>query len=254
MKSAIILLVLASLNASAASDEWVSVGVRPAATNASTPAQAASPVLAVQPAPSSSDHSSLVSELLVQMEQMQQEIASLRGVVESQGNDIRRLNQDGEARYLDLDRRLMAITTPAVDEADQPEANAQEAYKAAMSLVREKRFEEASVAFEEFVQQWPDDDLTANALYWAGEVFLVRRDLDSASNRFRHIIDAHPDHIKAPDAAYKYAMTLHKLGDTDAAKEWLETLIARFKGKADTTVQLAEAYLKKLSEPRAEKD
>merc|ERR1711879_495718 len=119
MKSAIILLVLASLNASAASDEWVSVGVRPAATNASTPAQAASPVLAVQPAPSSSDHSSLVSELLVQMEQMQQEIASLRGVVESQGNDIRRLNQDGEARYLDLDRRLMAITTPAVDEADQ---------------------------------------------------------------------------------------------------------------------------------------
>lgn len=250
MKYLIVPLTLMISHISVASDEWVSVGARPAATNASTPAQSPPPVHVQTPvssAPAASSDNGLMSELLMQVEQMQQEIATLRGIVESQANDIRRLNQESEARYLDLDRRLVAVANAKPEpDAEEPEQTAQEAYKAAMALVREKKFEQASAAFEEFVHQWPDDELKANALYWAGEVFLVRRDPDSASNRFREVIDSHPNHIKAPDATYKYAMTLHKLGDADAARHWLETLITRYEGSADTTVQLAEAYLKKL--------
>lgn len=249
MKYLIVPLTLVTLQASVASDEWVSVGARPAAANASTPAQAPLPVQSITPeAPASASvNNGLVSELLMQVEQMQQEIATLRGIVESQANDIRRLNQESEARYLDLDRRLVEVITAKPETGtEEPQQTAQDAYKAAMALVREKKFEEASAAFEAFVQQWPEDELTANALYWAGEVFLVRRDTDSASKRFREVIDSHPDHIKAADATYKYAMTLHKLGDADASRHWLETLIDRYQGSADTTVQLAQAYLKKL--------
>lgn len=255
MKYLIVPIALAVGQVSAASDEWVSVGARPAVTNASTPAKDPLPVqssnVSNNTASAGPADSGLIAELLMQVEQMQQEIATLRGIVESQANDIRRLNQESEARYLDLDRRLVAVTAVKEEAKEAPEENAQDAYKAAMALVREKKFEEASAAFEAFVQKWPEDELKANALYWAGEVFLVRRDPDSASNRFREVIDTYPNHIKAPDATYKYAMTLHKLGDADAARHWLETLISRYEGSADTTVQLARAYLKKLPESGA---
>jgi len=255
MKYLIVPLALAAaLQVNAEQEEWVSVGVRPTATTASTPAQpslpaetaASAPVLT--PAPGSSGDGTLLSELLMQVEQMQQEIATLRSTVESQSYEIRRLTQEGEARYLDLDRRLVDLSSRPVApaEADTPEQTPAAAYKSAMALVREKQFEQASAAFEQFIEQWPEDELSANALYWSGEVFLVRRDLEQAAARFRQVIDEHPEHIKAADATYKYAMSLHKQGDADAARHWLETLIERYTGKADSTVKLAQAYLKKL--------
>lgn len=254
MKYLIVPLALAAaLQANAEQEEWVSVGVRPTATTASTPAQPSRPAETINTpatlsAPTASGDATLLSELLMQVEQMQQEIATLRSTVESQSYEIQRLTQEGEARYLDLDRRLVDLSTrpAATVEPEAPEQTPAAAYKAAMALVREKQFEQASAAFEQFIEQWPEDDLTANALYWSGEVFLVRRDPEQAAARFRQVIDNHPEHIKAADATYKYAMSLHKQGDADAARHWLETLIERYTGKADTTVKLAQAYLKKL--------
>lgn len=44
--------------------------------------------------------------LFIQLEQMQQEIAQLRGMVEEQQNEIQRLKQEGLERYQDLDQRI----------------------------------------------------------------------------------------------------------------------------------------------------
>ncbi len=45
-------------------------------------------------------------ELFMQLQQMQQDIAQLRGLVEEQQNEIARLKQESQARYQDLDSRL----------------------------------------------------------------------------------------------------------------------------------------------------
>lgn len=50
--------------------------------------------------------------LFNQLEQMQQEIAQLRGMVEEQQNEIQRLKQEGLERYQDLDQRISSVTTP----------------------------------------------------------------------------------------------------------------------------------------------
>lgn len=44
--------------------------------------------------------------LFNQLEQMQQEIAQLRGMLEEQQNEIQRLKQEGLERYQDLDQRI----------------------------------------------------------------------------------------------------------------------------------------------------
>ena len=48
-------------------------------------------------------------ELFMQLQQMQQDIAQLRGLVEEQQNEIARLKQESQARYQDLDSRLKAV-------------------------------------------------------------------------------------------------------------------------------------------------
>lgn len=261
MKKFILPLALVTSIGAVAEDEWVSVGantaVAPAQTDVVVPAE-------TTPANSSAIPESvndvagggdLMSELLIQMEQMQQEIATLRSLVETQEKQLATLEQEQQTRYLDLDRRIASLMTQPV--ATQPEQTATEgtpakavspadAYKAAMTLVREKKFSEANQAFSAFTADYPQDKLVANAFYWNGEVYLVQNKLDEAKVAFEQVVAQFPDHSKTADASYKLGVTLHKLGDDALAREWLEKVIDQYPGKADGTVRLAQAYLKKL--------
>lgn len=257
MNKFILSVALVSSVSAVAEDEWVSVG----ANTSVAPAQAdviISSSTAVQPAssePAAATTGDLMSELLIQMEQMQQEIATLRSQVESQAQQLSALEQDQKTRYLDLDRRVASLySQPAVaDKVDSndtsaatPSVSAADAYKAAMTLVREKKFAEANEAFSEFAENYPEDKLVANAHYWNGEVYLVQKKLSEAKASFEHVVTTFPQHSKTADASYKMGVTLHKLGDNAGAREWLEKVIQQYPGKADGTVRLAKAYLKKL--------
>lgn len=55
----------------------------------------------------------LVVSLYNQLESLQQEIQTLRGLVEEQGNQIRRMQTEQRDRYLDIDRRLSEMPTGA---------------------------------------------------------------------------------------------------------------------------------------------
>jgi tol-pal system protein YbgF len=259
MKSVVLTFALVAVTASVnADDQWVSVGaaraVAPATQNTPTDSSDRATVKApanITPATAPAASSGLLSEMAMQMEQMQMEIAELRGRVEEQDHLIRRLTQDQQERYLDLDRRMAALlaggTPAAVVAPVAVKESPAEAYKNAMTLVREKKFAEANVAFSDFVKNYPQDPLVGNALYWSGEVYLVQSDLDKALESFRKVVTQHPDHDKAADATYKMGITLHKKGDVAQAKVWLQKVIDLYTGKADGTVRLAKSYLAKLS-------
>jgi tol-pal system protein YbgF len=67
--------------------------------------------IAAQPAAGSND---LIVSLYNQLETLQQEVQTLRGVVEEQGYQLKRLQTEQKDRYLDIDRRLsqMSPATP----------------------------------------------------------------------------------------------------------------------------------------------
>lgn len=258
MKSVVLTFALAAVTASAnADDQWVSVGaarpVAPATQNTPNDSSAMAVVKTPANIPSSvvlpASSSSLLSEMTLQMEQMQLEIAELRGRLEEQDNLIRRMSQEQQERYLDLDRRIAALLaggSPAVAPAAVVKESPADAYKNAMTLVREKKFADANIAFNDFVKNYPQDPLVGNALYWSGEVYLVQSDLDKALENFRKVVDQYADHDKAADATYKIGITLHKKGDVTQAKVWLQKVIDLYTGKADGTVRLAKSYLAKL--------
>ena len=200
--------------------------------------------------------SGLVNELLAQVEQLQQEVAMLRGKVEEQAARQQMLEQSQQDRYLDLDRRVSALTTggysqtvadTATPTGKTPAKPASEAYRDAMELVRAKKFGEAAAAFDQFTTQYPDDALVANATYWAGEVYLIDNKLDLAAERFSTVTEKFPQHSKAADATYKLGVTLDRQGKKPEARKVLNQVITQYAGKADGTVALARSYLDKMS-------
>ncbi|MEE3210673.1 MAG: YbgF trimerization domain-containing protein [Pseudomonadota bacterium] len=259
MKRLVVTLALAASSVSALSDDgWVSVGstqvVAPASSEpVVTPDQ--SPILA----PSANPGGDLLTELMLQVEQMKTEIASLRGQLEEQQAKVRRMEASQQDRYLDLDSRISALTLapPAVNsqEVTQAEADnndgealppAGEAYKSAMQLVRDKKFAEAREAFDSFAENYAGDALAVNAIYWSGEVSMVEGKLDVAEARFRTVKEDHSGHSKAADASYKLAVVLDKSGKKAESKALLQEVISQYAGKSDSTVSLAQAYLKKM--------
>lgn len=260
MISRTLLLVLVTFPTSIFASEWVSVSggrtVAPAAPVESAIVHDGASQAQIISTPSSSS-STLLAEMSMQMEQMQQEVAELRGRVEEQDQIIRRLTDDQQQRYLDLDRRIALLMSESQSAAkssapvqgvvaSEVTKTASEAYQDAMKLVREKKFSDAQIAFAEFVQRYPNDALLGNALYWHGEVFLVLGESDKALQKFKQVLELKPIHDKAADSTYKVGVTLHKQGNNAEAKVWLQRVVERFSGKADSTVRLAKAYLEKI--------
>lgn len=208
--------------------------------------------------------------LFNQLEQMQQEIAQLRGMVEEQQNEIQRLKQEGLERYQDLDQRISsgaaAGGAPAQNSATgainasgtpTPPAAQQQAsaepgdpakeklyYDAAFDLIKAKDFDKASQAFSAFLNRYPNSQYAGNAQYWLGEVNLAKGDLQAAAQAFAKVSQAYPSHAKVPDSLFKLADVERRLGHNDKARGILQQVIAQYPGSS--AAQLAQRDLQRL--------
>lgn len=253
MKQAVLILALTAA-VGATAEEWVSVG---AGGTVAAPAETTNYVDTSQQAQLSSPQddggNTLLSELAAQVEQMQQEIALLRGQLEQQEFQFKQLEKEQQQRYLDVDRRLSALLVsekPVVASATQPTKTQDDAadklYQEAMSLVKAKEFNQAQAKFAQLLKEHPDDPLVANALYWSAEVWLVEAEPEKALVEFKKVVKGYPDHTKSADSAYKIGVTLDRQGKSEEAKQWLQKVIDDYQGKSDSTVRLAQSYLDKM--------
>ncbi len=218
-------------------------------------------------------------ELLLTLDQLQEEVASLRGQLEQQQNKLRRMATSQRDRYRDLDRRLgllneQSLARPAVinsqdaslaassldgsgvaasgaasaasasDGSRAAVVSADRAYKLAFGLVRERKFGDALQAFENFLRRYPDDPLTPNVLYWTGEVYRVQPnpDLTKASFAYQQVVENHPEHAKAGDAYYKLGLSYQQMGQAGKAKASMTRLIELFPDQP--VAALAQDFLK----------
>ncbi|MCW2291543.1 tol-pal system protein YbgF [Pseudomonas sp. BIGb0408] len=216
--------------------------------------------------------SSAQGMLFNQLQQMQQEIAQLRGMLEEQQNDIQRMKQEGLERYQDLDKRLSSgaaagaaatQNSPATGasngaggasagDAGQAQASGEPAdpakeklfYDAAFDLIKAKDFDKASQAFAAFLRRYPNSQYAGNAQYWLGEVNLAKGDLQGAGQAFAKVSQAYPQHSKVPDSLFKLADVEIRMGNNDKAKGILQQVIAQYPGTS--AAQLAQRDLQRI--------
>jgi tol-pal system protein YbgF len=209
-------------------------------------------------------------QLFVQLQQMQQELGQLRGMLEEQQNEIQRLKQEGLERYQSLDQRLSGAATgapatqnspaagainaggaPAAPSASAPASNApgdpakeKLYYDASFELIKAKDFDKASQAFEAFLRKYPNSQYAGNAQYWLGEVNVAQGRLQAAGQAFAKVSHNYPTHTKVPDSLYKLADVELRLGNVDKAKGIFQQVLTQY--PSSSAAQLAQRELKRM--------
>lgn len=195
------------------------------------------------------------------------EVSELRGVTEMHSYKLEEILQQQRNIYQEIDRRLgtgatsgsttatpteSATTTtteqapignPAAvmnggapqtaeiaDTAETASGSSEsEAYESAVNLVLKDRAYDAAIpAFENFVRSYPDSSYAPNSYYWLGQLFFTKNELLKAKAQFERVVAQYPQSAKAADSLSKLGQLAEKEGDTAAAKQFYQLLVSKY--------------------------
>ncbi len=181
-------------------------------------------------------------ELLEQVEQLQQEVQNLRGIVEEQEHEIKLLNKRQEQLFADLDQRVTALSGPTAQlqagdanvqgltsvRKNKVDLNEGDRYQVAYDLMKKKLYNDASLSFQDFLWQYPDGKYAANANYWLGEIYFIQWEqnkknqlpLEKAIEYFSAVVEKYKDHNKAIDSLLKLGLIELDKENWGAAKNY----------------------------------
>lgn len=192
-------------------------------------------------------------DLASQIQRQADEIARLRGQIETLNYELETAKKRQQDFYLDLDTRLRKFETPpAAAAADNGAAPAKPAgdpakegldYEAALNQFKAAKYKEAAAGFAAFVQKYPDSQLAPNAQYWLGNAWYAQRDCKKAIEAQSVVTTKYADSPKAPDAWLAIATCQQELGNPTGVKRSLETVIAKY--PTSPAAETAQQRLKK---------
>ncbi|CAM2967578.1 tol-pal system protein YbgF [Legionella worsleiensis] len=227
-----------------------------------------------------SNNAKLIDKIL----SLQQEVQELRGQLEVQAHDLKMLQQQQVAFYKDLDARIgnasgkmvqnkpatdlnlgsastaehtngqgialnkptktLTPTPPVAEVSRANPADEQISYLAAYELVQKKRYDDALVAMEKFAQKYPNGGYTANAEYWLGELYLVKRDYPKAIEHFETVLQKFPSSNKTAASLLKSGYAFVAKGDNQEARRRFQLVVKTYPGTS--TAQLAQNKLEAI--------
>ena len=103
----------------------------------------------------------------------------------------------------------------------------QQAYQNAFDLLKSGRYEDAAVAFQQFIADYPAGSYADNAQYWLGETYYITRRFEQAVQEFKRLVSMHPNSQKLTHALLKIGYAYDELGDKAEAERALGELIER---------------------------
>ncbi|OGO74555.1 MAG: tol-pal system protein YbgF [Chromatiales bacterium RIFOXYA1_FULL_46_5] len=195
------------------------------------------------------------------------EVSELRGITEMHSYKLEEILQQQRNIYQEIDRRLgtgaasgSTSTTPTepsppttaeqapignpaavvnggetqtAETAGSVEASSSpsesEAYESAVNLVLKDRAYDAAIpAFENFVRTYPDSSYAPNSYYWLGQLFFTKNELLKAKAQFERVVAQYPQSAKAADSLSKLGQLAEKEGDAAAAKQFYQLLVSKY--------------------------
>ena len=181
-------------------------------------------------------------DLANQLQRQSEDIARLRGQVETLTYELETAKKRQQDFYLDLDTRLRkfepqqgAGNNAAVDPASGANspvaadpARENKEYEAALNQFKAAKYKEAAWAFSAFVQKHPDSSLAPNAQFWLGNAWIAQRNCAKAIEAHSVVTTKYAESPKAPDAWLAMATCQQEMGNPAAAKRSLEAAIAKY--------------------------
>jgi len=199
-------------------------------------------------------------DLTVQVDELQRQTAEIRGRTETLEHNSEGTSDRQRDLYVDLDNRIRElersqqarpVAVPAVAAAAPgrlpvPGGSDRENYEAAFELLKQQQYENAGMAFQQFLTSFPDSQLADNAQYWLAEAYYVTDKFEEALIQFQLVLSGYPRSRKIPDALLKIGYSYYELGRWDGARAALERV--RNDHGDSTAARLADQRLKRMDD------
>jgi len=201
------------------------------------------------PAPSFSGGVANPAVAEVRIQELETELRDLTGQIEEQNFKIRQLETQFERLSSDVNLRLQDLESGARDQPRPGAITSQDTggnnyqwnsgnapnnpveinpdlvtpndpaalYNRAFSLLKQEKYANSQVLFQNFLDQNPDHKLAGNAIYWLGETHYVRGEYDRSAQIFAEAYQKYPKSPKAPDNVLKLGMSLAGAGKKEEA-------------------------------------
>ena len=167
---------------------------------------------------------------------LEQEIATLRNLIEENTFLIERYQELQQQRYLDLDKRLHSILSGGLEELNEESLNLNDLnsteeidlYKEALELFEVSRYAEALEVFRDLIISFPEGTYSADAYFWSGELYLVQEQLEDAREHYLVVAEKFKDHDRVADCLYKLGVIEKLLLNDEAANSYFSRLISEY--------------------------
>lgn len=179
-------------------------------------------------------------EMQNQVNNLQQDVQDLRGLVEQQNYQINQMVERQRQLYdeiAQLTAKTSAVSvTPAVNSQDVAQINPinssleeTASYEEAVNLVLRKRQYDAAIpAFKAFIKQYPNSSYAANANYWLGQLLYNKNDFSEAKAAFNVVVKRYKDSNKRADSLVKLGLIAEKNGDAKQAKSYYKQVVTEY--------------------------
>ncbi len=121
----------------------------------------------------------------------------------------------------------------------------EETYDAAFDLLKQSLYADAAVAFIQFIQRFPNSELTDDAWYWMGEARFVTREFSQSLGAFQNVINNFMGSPRIPASYLKVGYIQYEYGAYIKARETLNFVLSSFPNHR--VVVNAKARLEKMA-------
>ena len=167
---------------------------------------------------------------------LEQEIATLRNLIEENTYLIERYQELQQQRYLDLDKRLHSLLSGELKDLNEQSLNLNDLnsteeidlYKEALELFEVSRYAEALEVFRDLIISFPEGTYSADAYFWSGELYLAQEQLEDAREHYLVVAEKFKDHDRVADCLYKLGVIEKVLLNDEAANSYFSRLISEY--------------------------
>ncbi|MFA0086348.1 tol-pal system protein YbgF [Vibrio sp. 10N.261.51.F12] len=191
------------------------------------------------------------AQMQQQLDEMTQEIATLRGELERNSYNMDQMLQRQRELFIEIDKlrsqgSTAAVVAPAGKAAESTgkfstDVDEQTAYQNAVDLILKKRdYAGAIAAFKQFQTDYPDSTFAPNTHYWLGQLYFAKRQDSEAEASFKAVLSFKESNKRA-DALVKLG-DLAKRGNKAAeAKKYYQQVVDEY--PASSSAKVAQTNL-----------
>jgi tol-pal system protein YbgF len=193
---------------------------------------------------------------------LQEQIEKMNGILAEEKNSLATLEKKQNQFYQDLDQRISMIeqirgksaqvsssavsgaADAAASQASSPGTQDITVYQQAFSLVSANRYNQAQVALQGYMKNYPKGKYINEARYWSGEIYFLRKQYQQAEKQFFSVIKDGTDKRRLPIAQLRLARIYLSTNRLAQAKKLLQKIQKQYPGT--TSSKMASIYLKEV--------